>query len=45
MQARKIEVAPIKHVEGAGLDGDVVENLHVGQFSVGSANKSGNVAV
>ena len=45
VQPLEIEVATIYHVERTGLDRDIVEDIHVVQFSVGNANKSGDIAV
>src|ERR1700689_2089463 len=42
VQPFEIQVGAVHDVEGAGLEGDVVKDIHVMSFSVGNLNKSGD---
>src|SRR3990172_10847767 len=44
IQAAEVDVPLVHHIEGARLDGQVVEHGHIGRFSVSYADKTGNVA-
>ena len=44
IQAREVDVSLVHHVERTRFDGQIVENGHIGGFSVSYADKTGNVA-
>jgi hypothetical protein len=41
----RVDVAAIHHAEGAGIDGDSVEQVRVTHLAVGDAGEDGNRAV
>jgi len=44
-EASEIQVAPIKNVERAGLDSNVVESVDIMQVSIENPNKHGDISV
>jgi len=45
MQAGKIDVAAIHHVDGPGLQFQQIERMHVVQLAIGDMDKAGNAAL
>ena len=44
MQSAKVDVAPIHDVETPGLEGDLIENIHIVEFAVGDVKEAWDIA-
>ena len=44
IEARKIEIATIHHIDGAGFGNEVVQDVEVVNIALGNLDKAGNVA-